>query len=64
MHTYLVTFNDGSTETIRSERVEFGASHVVFHDTDNIAGGTRLIAALRADTVRMVEEAPRRGGEA
>lgn len=56
MHTYLVTFADGGTEEVRSERVQFTPTHIVFDNTENVPGGSLLIVALRAETVLVIEE--------
>lgn len=65
MHTYQVTWNNGETDSFRSERLEFGATHIVFHNTENSLGYGRvqLVAALRADAVLMVEEIDPQEGE-
>lgn len=63
MHTYEVTFTDGSSETFWAERIQFGPTHVVFDNTaDSLGIGPQgeykhsLEAALLASTVLMVEE--------
>lgn len=62
MHTFLVTFNDGSTEEFRSEQVQFAPTHIMFNITQNVLGygDTRLVAAPRADTVLVIEEIDQR----
>lgn len=63
MHTYEVTFTDGSTETYYAERIQFGPTHVVFDNTADSLGCDAygnykhsLEAALLASTVLLIEE--------
>jgi len=57
MHTYLVTFVNGETETIRSEGIETGPTHLAFLNVSSEPyGSSRLVVALHAASVLRVEE--------